>query len=153
MNPPKAMNLPKLSNKNIPIDEQRIKQLVEKGYTRGLSKSINLTKESFALRIWIIDNSGSMNKNDGNNIVDKYNNHKRIQMVPCTRWEEIRECVKYHIKLAEAAQAPTSFRFLNAPSRQPQRFGVAGAIASNQLSCNEDEAITIMNKVRPGGCT
>merc|ERR1712151_1373584 len=153
MNTSTSMNLPKLSNNNISMDEQRIKQLMDKRYTRGLSNYINKTKKQFALRIWIIDNSGSMNSNDGSNIVDTYNGNERIRMVPCTRWEEIRDCVKYHIEFAEIVQAPTSFRFLNAPDRQPQRFGVAGAIGSDQVSCNGHEAITIMNNVQASGCT
>jgi hypothetical protein len=42
------------------LSEVQIQRLMEQGYTRGLAESLNQTKDAFALRIWIIDNSGSM---------------------------------------------------------------------------------------------
>lgn len=135
------------------MNKNQIEKLIEKNYTRGLAQSLNLTKQSFALRIWIIDNSRSMLNSDGNRMVDTYNSYEKVEMVPCTRWEEIRECVNYHIQLAETVQAPTTFRFLNKPINAPQRFDVGGAVNSNETPCTAKKAIKIMKKVRPEGCT
>jgi hypothetical protein len=69
-----------------PLDENQVQRLVEQGFTRGLGTSLNHMREVFALRIWIIDNSGSMQKPDGHRIIpDK--NREVVKMVPCSRWE------------------------------------------------------------------
>jgi len=114
-----------------------------------------MTKKSFAQRFWIIDNSGSMKKTVGNRIIDNHDSQNKITMIPCTRWEEIRECVNYHIQLAETVQAPTSFRFLNNPMNGvPKIFGIAGASGTDrQVACRADEAINLMFEAQPRGCT
>jgi hypothetical protein len=45
-----------------PLDGKQVEHLVERGFTRGLGTSLNHTSKGFACRIWIIDNSGSMQK-------------------------------------------------------------------------------------------
>ena len=35
-------------------------------------------------------------------------------MVPCSRWDELTDAIRFHASLAEAACAPTEFRLLNA---------------------------------------
>jgi hypothetical protein len=42
-------------------------------------------------------------------------------MINCTRWEELKETMKFHIGLAKALNAPTDFRFLN--TMAPKRVG------------------------------
>jgi len=71
--------------------------------------SLNDSLQTFAKRIWIVDNSGSMQKTDGHRLVET-GQRQHVQFVPCSRWEEITECVCYHIQLAGLLQAPTSFR-------------------------------------------
>mmetsp|Transcript_4399 Transcript_4399/g.12620 ORF Transcript_4399/g.12620 Transcript_4399/m.12620 type:complete len:325 (-) Transcript_4399:365-1339(-) len=109
-------------------------------------------KEAFALRIWIIDNSGSMQKTDGHRIVDTKSSDM-VKMVPCSRWEEIQECVSYHIKLAGLIDAPTRFRFLNNPGANvgPQQFSVA--VEPGMSVQNMQAALSTMRRARPGGCT
>ncbi|KAL7523169.1 hypothetical protein ACHAXR_000050, partial [Thalassiosira sp. AJA248-18] len=48
-----------------PVPEQRIQQLTNQGYTRGLATSLAQTIKNFPLRIWVVDNSGSMQNTDG----------------------------------------------------------------------------------------
>ena len=88
--------------------------------------SLNQMMQVFALRIWIVDNSGSMQKTDGHRIIHS-KNREVVKMVPCSRWEEIAECVDYHIKMAGLIGAPTRFRLLNNPGINvgPQQFSVA----------------------------
>jgi hypothetical protein len=109
-------------------------------------------KEVFALRIWIIDNSGSMQKTDGHRIIST-RNREAVKMVRCSRWEEISECVEYHIKMAAMIEAPTRFRLLNDPGTKvgPQQFSVAENPALNPYEVKE--ALSIMKNTRPGGST
>jgi hypothetical protein len=133
------------------IPENILKSLVHQGFTRSLARSLNETKQAFALRIWVIDNSSSMNTRDGHRIVD--NCPSNVFMVNCSRWEEIRECVEYHIQLADMIDAPTRFRFLNDPGSMvgPQNFAIKDGSYAPQLKAHE--ALSLMRKVLPHGCT
>jgi hypothetical protein len=133
------------------IPENILKSLVDQGFTRSLARSLNETKQAFALRIWVIDNSGSMKARDGHQIVN--NGKSNVFMVDCSRWEEIRECVEYHIRLANMIDAPTRFRFLNNPGTMvgPQKFAIKDDSYAYQLKAHE--ALGLMRKVLPNGCT
>ena len=74
----------------------------------GLLKSLEQTFQELPLRIWIVDNSGSMLKPDGHRIISSSSDN--VQIVNTTRWNEIKETVEYHIQLAALLKAPTSFR-------------------------------------------
>jgi len=139
---------------NKTLNESMIVRLMEQGYTRGLAKSLSDTKLAFGNRIWIVDNSGSMMTEDGHRTVVSASRSDSIKFIPCSRWEEIQECVMYHIRLADSIQAPTTFRLLNKPGAHfSQRFGVAG----QGLNTNSDEttqtALSIMRNTRPFGST
>jgi hypothetical protein len=134
------------------IPENILKSLVNQGFTHSLARSLNETKQAFALRIWVIDNSGSMTTRDGHQIID--NGKSDVFMVDCSRWEEIRECVEYHIQLANMIDAPTRFRFLNDPGTRvgPQKFSIKDdSYAAPHLKAHE--ALSLMRKVLPNGCT
>lgn len=105
-----ALPPPSATSKPDPISERQIERLIEQGYTQGLARSLNDSKTSFFKRYWIIDNSGSMQKTDGHRLVDDGNKNNKVKQIQCSRWEEIQECVAYHIQLAAAMQAPTVFR-------------------------------------------
>lgn len=134
------------------LSEVQIQKLMDQGYTRGLAESLNHTKDSFALRIWIIDNSGSMQQNDGHRIVGDFKGGK-LRTVDCSRWDEIRDCVEYHIRLASLLHAPTRFRLLNNPNlgSPASSFSIAETAAppANEVA----DAINFLRRVRPGGCT
>uniref|UniRef100_A0A7S4VIL9 VWFA domain-containing protein n=1 Tax=Ditylum brightwellii TaxID=49249 RepID=A0A7S4VIL9_9STRA len=135
------------------LTDRAIKTLQDQGYTTGLAKSLVENRIAFPLRIWIIDNSGSMQKPDGHRIVET-TSKTSVKTVPCTRWEEIRECVNYHVQMAALIEAPTTFRFLNAPGGgiATQEFSIAqsGVAYIQQDVMN---ASSIMTKARPGGVT
>ena len=108
------------------------------------------------MRYWIIDNSGSMQRTDGHYMVSTSNNKPGIvKMVPCSRWEEIVDCVEYHIKLAGLIQAPTRFRLLNDPGATVgrQQFSIAEDENSDTIAHDVQDALRIMKNARPGGCT
>ena len=88
--------------------------LKQQGFTAGLAQSLLSATFAtrhlkFPLRFWILDNSGSMSFNDGYRILETRHKH-RVKIVPCTRWEELRECVAYHVELAGLLRTPTQFR-------------------------------------------
>lgn len=139
---------------SVHFDDNLINQLVDSGFTRGLAQALDNMNNVFVKRIWIVDNSGSMNHNDGNRVIEKKESHK-CKMEKCTRWDEIRDTIKYHIQLAGMIQSPTSFVFLNDPGRHtgPQRFEVSVPSAANNYNDGVKAAIDIMNKVEPNGFT
>lgn len=77
-----------------------------------------------------------------------------VKMVSCSRWEEIQECVSYHIQLAGLLESPTSFRLLNDPGATvgAQQFSVAEK-NSETIPQDIQTALRIMQRARPGGCT
>ena len=102
------------------IPERQIQQLVEQGYTRGHAASLARTIRNFPLRIWVVDNSGSMQHTDGHRFVETKslwgNTNKRdVKVVGCSRWNELKDCIEYHAQMAAALEAPTTFRMLNDP--------------------------------------
>jgi hypothetical protein len=149
--PLEPMGVPQFAAPPSEIPESILKRLVDQGFTHSLAQSLNETKRAFALRIWVIDNSGSMQKADGHRIIN--NGKSDVFMVDCSRWEEIRECVEYHIQLAEMIDAPTRFRFLNDPGTMvgPQKFAIKDGSHAHQLQAHE--ALSLMRRTQPGGCT
>lgn len=134
------------------IGETAIKKLVGQGFTRGLAKSLSLNLTIFPLRIWVIDNSGSMQKNDGHRILMNGGN---VKVVDSTRWEEIKDCVNYHVEMAGLLEAETWFRLLNdpGPSVGPEQFEVANSTNSRSTYDEIRGALDIMSKAHPGGVT
>lgn len=138
------------------FNEYQIQQLLQQGFTKGLAKSLEDMKNVFALRIWIVDNSGSMQKPDGHRMLQT-NPNSPIRMVNSSRWDEIVECVEYHARLAGLMEAPTRFRLLNHPGVHvgPQQFSIAdaGGNDDNNIAQQVQQATRIMRRARPQGCT
>jgi hypothetical protein len=136
-----------------PLSHNQIQRLREQGYSRGLAKSLELSRNAFAHHFWIVDNSGSMQTCDGHRRAET-GNRTTVKMISCSRWEEIQETINDHIRMAGLLEAPTRFRLLNDPGVAfgPQQFGVADdgqAIIPEQVSA----ALKIMQRARPRGCT
>lgn len=108
------------------LDQNQVSQLKSQGYSQGLIDTMASGTQYFPLRIFVIDNSGSMQKADGNRLVATKDN-SNVRLVQCTRWQEIQETVNYHAQMAALLNAPTIFRLLNNPGAHvgPQEFGVA----------------------------
>eukprot|EP00814_Leptocylindrus_danicus_P010866 CAMPEP_0116017310 /NCGR_PEP_ID=MMETSP0321-20121206/7971_1 /TAXON_ID=163516 /ORGANISM="Leptocylindrus danicus var. danicus, Strain B650" /LENGTH=434 /DNA_ID=CAMNT_0003487477 /DNA_START=390 /DNA_END=1694 /DNA_ORIENTATION=- len=139
------------SGRDRDVHEDRIQTLMKAGFTRGLSRCLLGTTEAFALRIWVVDNSGSMTERDGNRVVPQ---GQSIVSVPCSRWEEICDTVQYHANMAATLNSPTIFRLLNDPGSRigPQQFGIA---EEGEEYINDDLRLmrSVMNKAQPGGVT
>ena len=120
---------------------------------QGLSKSMAVNNIALPLRIWVIDNSGSMSKPDGHRLVDVLK-RKNAKLVSCTRWAEIQQTVNCHSELAASLRAPTIFRLLNNPRSDAwaQQFTIAEDVTGN-LAAEVENARSIMGGCQPGGVT
>jgi len=116
----------------------------------GLAKALLQTTVEHPLRIWVVDNSGSMMKDDGRRIIETQHKHD-VKLIQCTRWAELQECVTYHSQMAALIHAPTHFRLLNNPRVGPQQFKVGETNATAHVEANN--AINIIRKVSPYGVT
>lgn len=144
----------KRRNKNDKIKKKRIlndasNDLRAQGFTDGLIQSIYGNTDVFPLRIWVIDNSGSMNSPDGHRLHQCIDN--KIKLLDCTRWAEIQNTVNYHARMAALLEAPTSFRFLN-PTYRNNEFGIA---VNGPEYIQEDlrVALSTIREVSPSGVT
>ena len=150
-------NLPTSRRSGIlaPISEHQIQRLVEQGYTRGHAISLAQTIKNFPLRIWVVDNSGSMQTADGHRFVETKRTQD-VKVVKCSRWHELRDCIEYHAHMAAALEAPTTFRMLNDPGCGPntQQFGIAETSLDPRVLNEEvDRAVAIMKSAQPHGVT
>lgn len=108
------------------LSEHATRALMDQGFSRGLAEAMALNILTFPLRIWVVDNSGSMASTDGSRLVETSSKND-LKYVKCTRWNELQETVKYHAEMAALLKAPTVFRLLNDPGRSfgPQQFSIA----------------------------
>jgi hypothetical protein len=93
--------------------------LASEGFPRGLANQLLKTRTAFPLRYWIVDNSGSMGISDGKKQTPR-------GPVQCTRWEELRETVNFHGRLADVMGSATEFRLLNPPLGGQQYVHIGG---------------------------
>ena len=99
--------------------------LEQQNFTPGLIQQLQQASAEIALRIWIVDNSGSMNQYDRHRFVQSNNTKVEYdQGVNCNRWNEIVETVSYHADLAIIAKAPIVFRLVNAFSDIPLEYSI-----------------------------
>eukprot|EP00536_Pseudo-nitzschia_multiseries_P012053 jgi/Psemu1/298004/fgenesh1_pm.441_\ len=143
--------VPQPSSKN--LNESETAALKDQGYTDGLIKSIARSNILFPLRIWVVDNSGSMMNRDGHRIVQTTNS-SNVRFVDCSRWSEIQETVEYHAQIAALLEAPTVFRLLNDPGRMagPQQFSI-GERGSGFIQEDLSVALKTIKSVSPSGVT
>lgn len=79
-----------------------------------------------------------------------------LRFVNSTRWAEIKDCVEYHTNLASLRKAPTIFRLLNHPGITVGKQQFSVSFNSNNPAdsiIDIQNANSIMNKVKPTGCT
>lgn len=137
------------------LNDEQNKSLHEQGFTRSLGQALSNSVSEFALRIWIVDNSGSMSCNDGQKLVTD-RRMSGVRSVSCTRWNEIKETIDYHLRLAALMKAPTKFRLLNNPGiTAGQQFFSVGVDSMDEQMIDRDLEIAIgtMSKVSPNGGT
>lgn len=98
-----------------PVDEDGILALLNQHqWPLGLQQTFISNASHVGFRYFIIDDSGSMNTPDGKL---PYSNSR----APVTRWDELRESMKWHVDAIRASNLPSEFRFLN--GSEPIRLG------------------------------
>jgi hypothetical protein len=112
------------NGKFVTVNKSQIQKLLVQGYMRGHAAILAQTIQSFPLRICVVDNSRSMQKTHGYRFT-KLLELSKIKVVKCTQWRELKDCVKYHARMAAALEAPTTLCMLNNPGCSPnsKQFG------------------------------
>ena len=94
--------------------------------------------------------------NDGKRLLDTKSS-RDVRFLQCTRWNELRETVKFHAQLAALLEAPTKFTLLNDPGRRiPTEFTIAQEgihAASSSLETQLANLERSLYDVNPSGCT
>lgn len=80
-------------------------------WPRGLQDTFIRSITKVPIRYFIVDDSGSMAASDGHKLHKKAFDQQ--VMIGCSRWTELGDSVRFHMKLAHAARAPSEFRLLN----------------------------------------
>ncbi len=80
----------------------------------GLQQTFINNLQKIPIRFFICDDSGSMNTDDGHRLITSATGHQKF--VACSRWAELTAALSFHATIAQAANAPTQFRLLNAAS-------------------------------------
>merc|ERR1719437_167117 len=127
--------------------ENIFEQLNKQGYLNGISKDLCRNMLEFPLRVWVVDNSGSMNIKDGH----KFELNNKMDVTRCSRWEELQETVIYHAGLASLLHAPTIFRLLNA-SEGTDELTIATKEKENTPQ-ELKEIKDVMQSLKPAGLT
>ena len=86
--------------------------LKKEGLPPGLVEEMDGLTDETPMRFWIIDNSDSMRKKDGQHL--EVHEDGSISSTPCSRWAELADTLRWHGAVAEELQAWTQFRLLNA---------------------------------------
>lgn len=94
-----------------PVVQSSLTKLLEDhGWPPGLQAVLQTEARDIAYRFCLLDNSGSMTKEDGQ-ILRRLGRQWTFQK--CTRWEELTHNFQFHIQLAAILPLPTQFRVLN----------------------------------------
>jgi hypothetical protein len=129
---------------------EKISLLREQGFTIGLAKALAANADSFALRIWILDNSGSMVIEDGHRVVEK---DGKIPVIPATRWEELQDTVVYHAQMAALLNSFTRFRLLNDPGESVAHQEVVVGRPNGDVESEIHQTRTMVTRAKPDGVT
>mmetsp|Transcript_42714 Transcript_42714/g.48544 ORF Transcript_42714/g.48544 Transcript_42714/m.48544 type:complete len:417 (+) Transcript_42714:67-1317(+) len=119
------INKEDIPRRSIVEDNRIIDYLRSQGFTIGLARTLIANTDAFAARIWLINNSKSMNCADGHRVVQDAR-HK-ITNVSCTRWEEVSSTLFWHANFAALMKAPSAIRMVHGAMGHPQQLGVASS--------------------------
>jgi hypothetical protein len=111
------------------LDANQIRLLEQQGFTTGLIQAVSYYINTIPLRIWVLDNSSSMQVRDGHRITGS--TFQNLTFIDCSRWEEAQDEVAFHAYMSGALGVPTRFNMVNTPTstaagvQLPSSFSVA----------------------------
>jgi hypothetical protein len=126
------------------------------GFPIGLAKQLIASTLEFPIRIWVVDNSGSMNTGDGKCIVKKGDG--RFTSMTTSRWAELSNTIVGIAELATTLDARTDFHLLNATG-QGQYFSVGGSNNNSSKMTRAAKPLSLsefkqrVDKISPSGGT
>jgi hypothetical protein len=129
---------------------EHVSLLRGQGFSIGLANALEENAKSFALRIWVVDNSESMIIKDGHKVSEV---NGSLDMTSVTRWEELQDTVIYHAQMSAVLNSFTRFRLLNDPGRS---VGKQELVVGRPLGDVEKEIRLVrktITKVKPDGVT
>mmetsp|Transcript_2681 Transcript_2681/g.4048 ORF Transcript_2681/g.4048 Transcript_2681/m.4048 type:complete len:431 (+) Transcript_2681:147-1439(+) len=127
-------------------------RLKSEGFSTGLARALSMNAKIFDRRIWVVDNSGSMEIGDGHRIVTT--SDREIVSQTVTRWEELKDAVLYHAEMAAILNTPSLFKLLNpSPGLDKKDFAIGGSSGKNSSSDEIREARSFINRITPVGPT
>jgi hypothetical protein len=132
------------------IAQEYVAMLRDQGFTVGLAKALASNANSFDQRLWVVDNSGSMQIGDGHRVVEV---DGKISLQPVSRWEELQDTVIYHAQMAALLKSYTRFRLLNDPGPSVGRREVAVGAPGRDVESEIRQARLTMTRTRPEGVT
>lgn len=135
---------------------QKTAGLIALGAPFGLARLIGEEDGNVAVRIFLLDNSGSTQNLDGKFLVEAGN---RTVTQHCSRWEEIKRMALSHAQWNIEANTPCEFMLLNPPSSRA--FGAfregVDFVSINPSSGNPKMQFvalqSMLNNTRPNGTT
>lgn len=127
------------------MHQEQLLYLQSQGFPRGMIRALQVQKEFFPVRIWILDNSSFMNVRDAHILKGNYENTDHV-----TRWEELQDCVAYHSDLAARFSLPSRYALLNDPKVGPQYFSLA---QTGNLPQEQQILRNVMTRTVPHGPT
>jgi len=131
-------------------EDRYIDSLKNQGFSTGLAIALSMNVKVFDRRIWIVDNSGSMEIGDGHRVVTT--SDRKIVAQSVTRWDELKHTIFYHAEMAAILKSPTLFKLLNPVPGLAQKDFAVGSKGEN-YGDEIREAQTFFQKVIPTGPT
>jgi hypothetical protein len=112
---PKALCDEVIQSFGTAVDEAAGTKFMNKhNWTKGMQSAFFTSTKKIPIRFFIVDDSGSMNNNDGHRIIRTGSGKMApAKMIQCTRWAELSDSLKFHAKLSETCKTPSEFRLLN----------------------------------------
>lgn len=117
-------------------------------HKKGLIQAISWNANRFPLRLWVIDNSSSMQQMDAH--VIRGSTLNQLTTSPCSRWQEAQDTITYFCFMASTLFLPTKFTMLNDLGRMfgPQTFSI-----EREWTKEFQAAQSIMGRAYPSGAT
>ena len=168
---PEPISLPETVKQNhsfLDVDDITKEQIYvlenQHDFSIGLARQLGVSKICFPLRFWVVDNSGSMRRKDGHQVLHSSSSSSSsvVAIQNCSRWLELQQSMAWHAEIAGLLHAPTVFRMLNDPGIivGPQEFSIAYDPHSNGSLNNYSKtdqqvqhAKIILRKSQPDGAT
>lgn len=128
--------------------------LQAEGFPSGLAQTFLRNTDAFAVRIWLVNNAGSMNKADGHLVLPEGSSSSKsnkMKRVDCTRWEEVSATVFWHATVCCKSKASLALRLVNDPGTMVGEQHVLLGASENVPIEEETKRLRQLFRVHPGG--